>query len=101
MKLFAIFLAIGLVLLCLVSNSEQGPIRIPGRGAGGSGKPRQHFIHKNTRKEAEEAARRQGGGRPPIHHNERGQKSHYHPSDKNGDIRKDGSHFQYGKKKNG
>jgi hypothetical protein len=78
----------------------RGVIRILGRGVGGSGKPRQHFTQKKSRKEAQEAARRQGGGRPPIQHNERGQKSHFHPSDKQGNIRKDGSHFQYGKKKN-
>ncbi|UJR33887.1 hypothetical protein I4U23_021308 [Adineta vaga] len=101
MKLSIVSIIIGLVLMCLFTVSEQGVIRIPGRGAGGSGKPRQHFIHKNTRKEAEEAARRQGGGRSPVHHNEKGHKSHFHPSDKNGNIRKDGSHFQYGKKKNG
>ena len=75
--------------------------RIPGRGVGGSGKPRQHFIQKNNRKDALDAAQRQGGGRSPIHHTEQGRKSHFHPSDKNKDIRKDGSHFQYGKKKNG
>lgn len=75
-------------------------IRIPSRPLGPSGKPMQHFIQKNNRKDALEAAKQQGRGRPPIHHNEKGRKSHFHPSNSDGTIRKDGSHFQYGKKRN-
>jgi len=97
-----LFIFVCILTLFDVSVSEQrGPIRVPGRGIGGSGKPRQHFIQMPNRKAAHDAAQRQGGGRPPAHHNERGRKSHYHPTDKNGNIRKDGTHYQYGKPKNG
>jgi len=87
--------------MCMCLDCILGSIgKLIGRGVGGSGKPLQHFILKPNRKAAQDAARRQGGGRPPIHHNEAGRRSHYHPSDKNGNKRKDGSHFQYGKPRN-
>ncbi|CAF0733518.1 unnamed protein product [Rotaria sp. Silwood1] len=102
MKLFFVFITIGLVLMCLISMSEQAThINILGRGIGNSGKPRQNFIHKNNRKKAQEAARRQDSGRSPIHHNAHGKKPHFYLSNKHVNTRKDGSHFQYGKKKNG
>ncbi|CAF0778517.1 unnamed protein product [Adineta steineri] len=87
MILFIGFIAVGIVLMCLFTFIGQAGIRIFSRSVRGSGKPRQHFNQKNSRKEA---ARSQGDRRSSIHHNERGKKSHFHPSDKNGNIHKDG-----------
>ncbi|CAF1052658.1 unnamed protein product [Brachionus calyciflorus] len=67
-----------------------------GRGPGPSGKPDLHFISKNSKASARDAARQAGSG-PPIHHSahEQGQRPHYHPADRKGDIIKNGQHFNY------
>ncbi|CAF0725242.1 unnamed protein product [Rotaria sordida] len=83
MKLVFFFIAIGLVV-----NEQTTHICSPGRGIGSNGKPRQYFIHKNNRKQAQQAVRHQDDGRPPIYHNERGKKLHFHSSNKHDNIRK-------------
>ncbi|CAF1099117.1 unnamed protein product [Brachionus calyciflorus] len=67
-----------------------------GRGSGPSGKPDLHFILKNSRADAEEAAKRAGRGQP-IHHtaHEPDQYPHFHPADRDGNIIKNGQHFGY------
>ena len=72
---------------------------ITGRKSGGSGKPRQHFVDKPNRKTAQESAREAGKGNRPEHHqpHKPDQKPHYHPTNKDGSIKKDGSHYNYPK----
>ena len=50
-----------------------------------------------NRKRAEDAAREAGKGNPPIHHtaHEPGQRLHFHPADRYGNIIKDGAHYEY------
>ena len=73
---------------------------ISGRGNGPSGKPNQHFVDKPSRKDAHDAAQNAGKGNPPVHHQPHGpgQKPHFHPTNKDGSIKKDGSHFNHPKK---
>lgn len=70
-------------------SSDRGP----------SGKFKVHFIMKNSRKEAEEAARHYGGADGVEHHpsntHEHDKYPHYHPT-KNGQ-KISGIHFQYPK----
>jgi hypothetical protein len=72
-----------------------------GRKEGPSGKPMLHFIQHSTRKQAEDAARDAGKGNPPLAHPPHGpgQNPHYHPTTKDGSIRKDGSHHEFPKGK--
>lgn len=67
------------------------------RPMGPSGLPMQHFHLHPSRKLAEDAARTAGKGNPPVHHPAHGpgQRPHFHPTDKFGDIFKDGSHYEY------
>jgi len=67
------------------------------RPSGPSGDPVLHFVQCNSRKEAKDRAQEAGEGNPPIHHtaHEPGQQPHFHPADKDGNIYKDGSHYQY------
>lgn len=101
MKLFYLSLVI-LVLFSIFQDGSCWRFRFPsGRGTGGSGKPRDHFINKNSRKEAENAARDAGKGNKPIHHSPHkpGQSPHFHPADKNGEKINSGQHFGYPKRK--
>lgn len=67
------------------------------RGTGPSGKPLRHFKDLPNRKAAENAARNAGKGNKPIEHkaHKPGQKPHYHPTDKKGKKKDDGSHYRY------
>ena len=68
---------------------------------GGSGDARLHFNHSPSRAKAEDRARSHSGGRTSVHHtaHKLGQYPHFHPTNSNEDILKDGSHYQYGQKK--
>lgn len=70
------------------------------RPTGPSGKPVQHFKQYPSRKRAQNAAQNAGRGNPPIRHtaHKPGQSPHFHPSNRNGNIRKDGSHYGYPKR---
>lgn len=72
-----------------------------GRGRGPSGEPKRHFDNSPSRKRAEDKAQDAGKGNKPVHHPAHGpgQTNHFHPTNKDGSIRKDGSHYGYGKKK--
>lgn len=69
------------------------------RKIGPSDKPVLHFVNHPNRKSAQEAAREAGKGNPPVHHtaHKPGEKPHFHPADRNGEIIKDGSHHNYPK----
>ena len=88
-----------LVLASYFIEDVESKGMISGRGKGPSGKVDRHFVDKPNRKSAQEAAREAGKGNPPIHHqaHEPGQKPHYHPTNKDGSIKKDGSHFNHPK----
>ena len=75
--------------------------RVVGRGKGPSGLPKQHFPHSGSRKEAMDRAQNAGKGNKPVEHQAHGpgQTKHFHPTNKDGSIKKDGSHYDYGKKK--
>jgi hypothetical protein len=64
---------------------------------GPSGKPVLHFKLFPNRKSAEEAARSAGKGNTPVHHAAHGpgERPHFHPADRYGNIIKDGSHYEY------
>jgi hypothetical protein len=72
-------------------------ISIGTRCTGPSGKPILHFKRLPNRKSAEDAARSAGKGNTPVHHtaHEPGQRPHFHPADRYGNIIKDGSHYEY------
>lgn len=67
------------------------------RCVGPSGKFMLYFKLLPSRKYAEEAAREAGRGNPPVHHaaHEPGQRPHFHPADRHGNIIKDGLHYEY------
>ncbi|CAF1396493.1 unnamed protein product [Rotaria sordida] len=67
------------------------------RCEGPSGKPMLHFRLLPNRKSAQEAAREAGRGNPPVHHTAHGpgQRPHFHPADRYGNIIKDGAHYEY------
>lgn len=67
------------------------------RCIGPSGKPMLHFKLLPNRKVAEEAAREAGRGNPPVHHaaHGAGERPHFHPADRYGNIIKDGAHYEY------
>ncbi len=68
------------------------------RKAGPSGEPSRHYVQHSGRGKAEEAARHGGQGAPEHHTAHKpGQKNHYHPTNKDGSIKKDGVHHTYGK----
>jgi hypothetical protein len=72
-------------------------ISIGTRCTGPSGKPVLHFKLLPNRKSAEDAARSAGKGNTPVHHAAHGpgERSHFHPADRHGNIIKDGSHYEY------
>ncbi|CAF1612562.1 unnamed protein product, partial [Didymodactylos carnosus] len=67
------------------------------RCAGPSGKPMLHFKLLPNRSKAEDAARSAGKGNTPVHHTAHGsgQRPHFHPADRYGNIIKDGAHYEY------
>ncbi|CAF2973132.1 unnamed protein product [Rotaria sp. Silwood2] len=69
------------------------------RGKSPSGKPGQHFHHSPSRAKAKDNAQNASGGNQPVHHtaHEPGQLPHFHPADRAGNIKKDGSHYTYPK----
>ena len=71
---------------------------IPRRGgAGPSGKPKIHEKTYPTQKAAREGAKRGGYGQPEHHPNPTVGKPHYHPTDQDNEIIKDGVHHTYPK----
>lgn len=69
------------------------------RVAGVDNVPSQNSIRCNGRKDAQEKARNAGKGNPPKHHpadHVEKLPAHWHPVGKDGQIRKDGTHFNYG-----
>lgn len=78
-----------------VEESSYNPLYNPTRRIGASGKPMLYFVMKPNWKEAEEAAQDEGKGNTPIHHSGHkfGQRSHFHATDKSGEIIKNGIHF--------
>jgi fructose/tagatose bisphosphate aldolase len=76
---------------------------IPPGQLGPSGKPKIHIVEKSTRKQMIDAARHSGHGKPIKHTKDRGQPTHYHSVDRDGNkLRgKDNVHFcQRGSPKN-
>jgi hypothetical protein len=67
------------------------------RKLGPSGKPLLHFPFFKSRKDAYDAARQGGQGKPVHHPNPTNGCSHFHATDDNGEIIKDGIHYGYGK----
>jgi len=103
MKIVFLFAITLLVIVLLSIDAEaRGRIggRVPSRGTGPSGQPKRHFDQSSNRKTAEDKARNAGKGNPPVEHpaHKPGQNPHFHPTDKKGNIRKDGSHYEYPKK---
>ena len=76
---------------------------IPPGQLGPSGKPKINIVEKSTRKQMIDAARHSGHGKPIKHTKDRGQPTHYHSADRDGNkLRgKDNVHFcQRGAPKN-
>lgn len=111
-------LPILILALCLLLDLTIPPIRADpnpepdpkrgggfnvGRQTGGSGQPRRHYPHSPNARRAEDRARNAGKGSPPVHHqpHKPGQLPHYHPTNKHGQIRKDGSHYTYPRRRGG
>jgi hypothetical protein len=69
------------------------------RGAGPSGLAKIHNKQHSTRKQAKEAAQRgsQNKSKPEHHQKNPKQPNHYHSTQKNGSVKKDGVHHNYGK----
>ena len=63
---------------------------------GPSGKPKAHVVKKSTRKETVDAARNAGGSKPIKHTQDKGQPTHYHPTDRTGKklTGRDNVHYQ-------
>lgn len=69
---------------------------------GASKKAKVHSILFPSQKRAYDAARNAGQGKPILHPpHKRGERRHIHPTDKNGEIIKDGKiggiHYEFGK----
>jgi hypothetical protein len=69
---------------------------VPTTQLGPSGYPKVHTVEKSTLKEAQDAARQAGGSKPIKHTQDRGQPTHFHPVDQQGNklTGKDNVHFQ-------
>lgn len=76
------------------SSMPSGPINTM-RKIGGSGKPYLHFIQCSNRSDAMNRAREAGKGNTPVLHHEDGRNPHFHPADRNGEIIKDGAHYEF------
>ena len=69
------------------------------RASGPSGDPIQHFPMHPSMSAARDAAR-QGGSGPPERHQPHGpgQNPHFHSTNRDGTIKKDGVHYEYPRK---
>jgi len=80
---------------CTAQQQSLGGNVITSRGPGPSGKGKIHNIDKSSKKEAYEAAKQAGQGKPEKHIPDYPELPHYHPTDKNGEIIKNGAHYTY------
>jgi hypothetical protein len=69
---------------------------VPPSQLGPSGFPKVHIVEKSTEKQARDAARQHGGTAPIKHTQDKGQPTHYHAVDEEGEKLKgkDNIHFQ-------
>lgn len=95
MKSSVVFAFLLVVTLVALSTAE----KIYPRNDGGSGKPAVYSKMYSSEKEAKEGAKMGGQGTPAKHSPHAGgfNRWHYHSTDSNGVIIKDGFHHAWGK----
>jgi RHS repeat-associated protein len=78
-----------------VQTASGNPTDKHGNKLGPSGKPQVNTVKHPSQKKAKDAARKEGKGAPVKHPNPKKGKSHYHPTDKDGNKKPTSTHHEY------